>query len=404
MKTILVGILIMAQIRTFDKEYLDELLKRDGATIVEIPEKLHGGVHIVFQCTCGITHHKLFRDISYYGGAFCKECCKKNKAQKARNTSIMNYGVINPSCAQEIKDKKVETYMKHYGMHPTKTKEVREKYKETCMLRYNVDNTAKLPEVKEKIKEIFNERYNGHPMYSEAIKEKVKETCIERYGGHQMHNEAVKEKVKETCIDRYGGHPMLNEDVKERIKETCIEKYGCYPIQTQEVRDKIIAANLSRYGVKYGVETQEVKDKIVATNMKKYGVKSPPQSQEIQEKIQKNAKKYKPYTMPSGEIRQIQGYEHFALDILLKEYTAEQIKSNRSEVPRITYKINEESKYYFPDLYIPHKNLIIEVKSTWTYQKEEEKNRIKAAATRACGYEFEFWIFDSKGIRVEQSE
>jgi len=65
-------------------------------------------------------------------------------------------------------------------------------------------------------------------------------------------------------------------------------------------------------------------------------------------------------------------------------------ESNRSD---------EESKYYFPD--IPHKNLIIEVKSTWTYQKEEEKNQIKAAATRVHGYEFEFWIFDLKGIRVE---
>jgi len=62
---------------------------------------------------------------------------------------------------------------------------------------------------------------------------------------------------------------------------------------------------------------------------------------------------------------------------------------------------NGESKYYFPDLYIPHKNLIIEVKSTWTYQKEEEKNQIKAAAARENGYEFEFWIFDSKGVRVK---
>ena len=131
---------IMSQIRTFNKEYLDELLERDGATIVEIPEKLHGGTFIIFQCTCGITHHKLFRDISYYAGAFCKECCKKNKAQKTRDTCIINFGVINPSCAQEIKDKKIATYMGHYGMHPSKTEEVRAKYRETCMMRYNVDN------------------------------------------------------------------------------------------------------------------------------------------------------------------------------------------------------------------------------------------------------------------------
>jgi hypothetical protein len=322
-----------SQPRVFDKVYLLELLERDCAIYLNSPEKLNSGMTICFQCRCNKNVHKLFRDISYYGGAFCKDCIKKNKAMKIKETCIQRYGVINPSCIQEIKDKKEETYIEHYGMHPKKTEEVQEKYRNTCLKRYNTDNAAKTIEVKDKIKETFIEKYGGHPMYNEVVKEKVKETCRERYGGHQMHNEIIKGKVKETCLERYGCHPA--------------------------------------------------------------------QSIKIQEQIQKSGKTYRLYTMPSGEVRKIQGYEHFALDLLVKEYIEDQIKSNRIDVPRILYEYNNKQKYYFPDIYLPHINLIIEVKSTWTYKREEEQNNIKAIATRAQGYNFEFWIFDPKGNRIQ---
>ena len=213
---------------------------------------------------------------------------------------------------KEIKDKKEETSIKNYGMHPKKTEGVQAKYRQTCLERYNTDNTAKTIEVRDKIKETF--------------------------------------------IEKYGGHPMHNEIVKSKVRNTCLERYGCHPAQRSE----------------------------------------------IQEQIQKSGKTYKCYTMPSGEIRKIQGYEHFALDILVKEYTEEQIKSNRRDVPRILYESDNKQRYYFPDIYLPHVNLIIEVKSTWIYKKEEERNHIKAAAARAKGYQFEFWIFTNKGVRIQQ--
>ena len=298
--------------RIFNEDYLIELLERDGAVHLDSPTTLHGGITIHFECQCTTIVHKLFRDIAYYGGAFCKECVKKNTKMKFKETCVKRYGVINPSCIQEIKDKKEETGIKNYGMHPKKTKEVQKKYRDTCMAKYNVDNTSKVSEIKNKIKETF--------------------------------------------IEKYGGHPMHNEIVKGKVKETCLERYGCHPAQRPE----------------------------------------------IQEQIQKSGKTYKCYTMPSGELRQIQGYEHFALDILVKEYTEEHIKSNRRDVPRILYEYNNKQKYYFPDIYLPHMNLIIEVKSTWIYKKEEEKNQIKAAAARAQGYQFEFWIFNNKGVRIQQ--
>ena len=387
-------------VRSFNKDYLTELLERDGAILIEVPERLNSTVRIFFQCKCRNTHNKLFSEISYYGGAFCIECRKKNTAQKTKDTCIKRYGVDNPSCVQEIKDKRDATYIKNFGMHPKKTEAVQSKYRNTCMIKYNVDNASKVPEIKEKIKETFNERYDGHPMYNEVIKEKIKETCLERYGGHPMQNDTIKEKIKETCLERYGGHPMQNDDIKDKIAETCMKRYGCYPTQTQQVKDKIIGTNLDRYGVEHGVQAQEVKEKIIETNLERYGVKNPQQSKEIQEKTQRSAKKFKSYIMPSGEIRKVQGYEPFALDILVKTYTEDQIKSNRYDVPRIPYESNKKQRYYFPDIYLPHINLIIEVKSLWTYRKDEAINKMKSEAVLSQGYQFEFWIFNSKGTRI----
>lgn len=53
---------------------------------------------------------------------------------------------------------------------------------------------------------------------------------------------------------------------------------------------------------------------------------------------------------------------------------------------------NKEHKY-FPDFYIKSKNLIIEVKSEWTYKILLIKNILKALAVRKAGYNFEFWIY-----------
>lgn len=115
------------------------------------------------------------------------------------------------------------------------------------------------------------------------------------------------------------------------------------------------------------------------------------------EKAQKNSKKYKEYTMPSGAIRNVQGYEPFALDILNKLYTEDEIKTDRKDVPRIKYTANDKCRYYFPDIYIPSKNMIIEVKSTWTYKCKQDNIKEKAEATIAAGYTYEIWVFDRNG-------
>jgi hypothetical protein len=104
--------------------------------------------------------------------------------------------------------------------------------------------------------------------------------------------------------------------------------------------------------------------------------------------------------MPSGDIRRVQGYEPFALDDLIKIYSEEQIVTDRKQIPRIQYTLNDKSRYYFPDIYIPHENKIIEVKSTYTVNFMVEMIDKKAEATKNKGYTYEIWVYNEKGVRV----
>ena len=47
-------------------------------------------------------------------------------------------------------------------------------------------------------------------------------------------------------------------------------------------------------------------------------------------------------------------------------------------------------------------NKIIEVKSIWTYNVNLEKNILKQKASINNGYNFEFWIFNNKGQKINQ--
>ena len=108
--------------------------------------------------------------------------------------------------------------------------------------------------------------------------------------------------------------------------------------------------------------------------------------------------------MPSGAVRNVQGYEPFALNELIKQYAEENIKTDRKDIPRIKYQVNEKDKYYFPDIYLPTTNTIIEVKSTWTYKSKSDSIKEKEDATKAAGYNYDIWIYDGKGNRMEREK
>lgn len=102
--------------------------------------------------------------------------------------------------------------------------------------------------------------------------------------------------------------------------------------------------------------------------------------------------------MPSGKLIKIQGYEHFALDILLKTKSENDIETYVRNMPKIWY-IGEDGKKhrYYPDIFIKSENKFIEVKSTYTFEQEKNKNLLKQKATKDLEHKHEFWIISNKG-------
>ena len=145
-----------------------------------------------------------------------------------------------------------------------------------------------------------------------------------------------------------------------------------------------------------------IKDKISATCIERYGVEHPMQVSEIAEQNSKNAFSKKYYTLPSGKILQIQGYENFALDELITLYKEDDIINGMSNVPEIWYDDEEGKQHrHYVDLFISSKQLCIEVKSTWTAEKKKDNIFLKQKAGKSLGYKYEIWIYDGKGNKVE---
>ena len=151
-----------------------------------------------------------------------------------------------------------------------------------------------------------------------------------------------------------------------------------------------------KYGVDNPMQNKEIREKASQTCMDRYGVRNPSQHEPFYRKA--NDCRKKPYELPSGKVVQLQGYENYALDILLQDYDEEDIVvDDRIGIPTILYKFEGERHKFYPDFYIPSENKIIEIKSSYTYDKFKEKNEAKLEWTPIRGYNIEYWIIGKKG-------
>nr|QBK85817.1 MAG: restriction endonuclease [Marseillevirus LCMAC101] len=136
----------------------------------------------------------------------------------------------------------------------------------------------------------------------------------------------------------------------------------------------------------------------------KYGVEHASQNPELFKKQQESAFGLKKYKMPSGKIVEVQGYEPFCLDDLLRQrkIAENDIVVGFDCVPVIKYPWKDGLRYYYPDVYIPSQNRIIEVKSTYTYSLDPERNEVKWKTVADQGYEMECLFYNEKGKLLER--
>lgn len=100
---------------------------------------------------------------------------------------------------------------------------------------------------------------------------------------------------------------------------------------------------------------------------------------------------YKKYIMPSGNIVKLQGFETKMMDILLEYYTENELVIGAKNVPKIKY-FYIKNRIYIPDIYIPSENLLIEVKSLYTFENDKERNLIKQKAAIDNGFKHKLII------------
>ena len=227
-----------------------------------------------------------------------------------------------------------------------------------------------------------------------------KETSFSKRGTHDNHGYNMFCTL--SCRTTFNNNRRTDaqlEEIREKISRTSIEKYGTkHFFQSQAIREKITHTFQDRYGVVNPSQIDNVKKKKEATFMSKFGVVNPSQSPEVQAKKTSSSKK-KIFISPGGKRYDLDGYEPYAIDLLIKSglndediLTGKQITSL---LGNICFRKGEKKSYYHPDIFIASQQKIIEVKSEYWYNRQIDLNQLKRDAILSMNLLFEFWVFDT---------
>jgi hypothetical protein len=292
----------------------------------------------------------------------CDICGRINKTTYlSYNNSINKHGYY--SCSGKCSMSKIKNIKKqNYGDENYNNVE---KNKNTCLKKYGVENVFQLNDVKNKIIKTNLEKLGvGNPSQSEDIKNKKIKKCLSNYNTkYPAQNNDIIEKMKNTNLNRY-----------------LVENYT----QTNEYKEKSKQTNIERYGVDNPAKNYKVKEKSKQTCIERYGVEYPSQNIDIFNKQQKSALRIIKFR--DTDLNYQGTYE---LDFLNEYYDIIKISKKHKS---IKYFFENKNRIYYPDFYYEPLNLIIEVKSDYTFNKELNKNLAKRKSCLDNGYNFIFII------------
>jgi hypothetical protein len=121
------------------------------------------------------------------------------------------------------------------------------------------------------------------------------------------------------------------------------------------------------------------------------------QNKDFFDRHQKLSFKRKNYTFITGETDTCQGYEHWSLRELEEHYGYSFNDYQNWNGLEFWYEYLSKKHRYYPDIPFLRENLIIEVKSDYTFYKEIKRNLLKAKSVIEKGINFEFWIYHNNG-------
>ena len=238
-------------------------------------------------------------------------------------------------------------------------------------------------ETKEKIAKTLKEKYatkelTPHMSGAHSLESRKKQANT-KTGKHlsKEHKTNISQGLSNSTIFK----ESFNEDRVTKTKQTNIKKYGVQNVaQCEKIKEKIKDTNIKKYGNASALNgSVQIKKKQETWN-DKYGVDNPMQNEEIFFKAQLTGFKAKKFK--NTDIYYRGSYE---LDFLEKYYDYyNDIKNG----PPVKYVYKGKSKIYFPDFYIPSLNLIIEIKSSYYYNKYRNICDAKKHACISMNYKY----------------
>ena len=383
------------------RDYSDELVNR--LTKIEGKCKREG---------CNNIFNKKFINL-IATQSYCKKCTYNNAKIKRQHTCLENYGVesvmqntdfknkCNPvtkythELLEKIVNERNLILLKNYDNERIHANYIIEG---KC-ITVNCNNTFSKPLCK-----LVNVNSLCKTCSCINAKEIRKQTNLKNIGTENyFQSNNVKEKIKATNLQKYGvEYCAQSQYFKDKFKETCLKNFGVsHPLKNKIITEKIKNTNIQKYGVNWSMQSDIVKNTSIINAFKKYGVSHYMQIPEHAENVSKACYLIKDYILPSGNIIKYQGYEHFALDELLKTISEEDILNSKIDVPDIWYNdLHGKKRKHYVDIFIPSQNRCIEVKSTWTIEKIKENIFLKQQAAKELGYNYEIWVYNAKGEKV----
>jgi hypothetical protein len=229
------------------------------------------------------------------------------------------------------------------------------------------------------------------------IQSKRIKTNLQKYGVDIASKlPEVIEKNKQSHIKNWGDYAMRNRDVVEKRNGTFIERYGGIGMASEELYSKMKNTNIEKYGAEYYSSTNDWYDKCVKTALEKYDKEWVSKVDSINAKQQSGGYSYYDFEFPSGKVVRVQGYEPKVLAKLVVDYSEDDIivgvQNIIDEIGFFHYHYENKTHRYYPDIYIKSENRVIEVKSTYTFNKEKEINLLKRESVLNKNINFNFII------------
>jgi hypothetical protein len=214
------------------------------------------------------------------------------------------------------------------------------------------------------------------------------------FADYKVAGKGIKKLARQTLLEKYGvDNPMNLPGMSEQRKKHFIEKYGVEnPSSNEQVKKKRIDTMLKRYGIPHNFIGWQEKQFV------KYGVYNPAHIPEVAEIACYNRfKKRKEYTLSTGEVIHLQGYEPFGFDYLKAKYQENQILYRKKDMPELWYCWQEKTRRYYCDFFVADDNLVVEIKSLFTLSRDLDIVKQKILSAHTKGYTVLLLVFDRHG-------